>query len=243
MSGLKKVLLGIIFMNNIWLTWGDVFNASLRELWWGFIQFVPNLVVAIVLFVIGWVLGNVIAKALEQVFRSLKIDNLLRSIGVENFFRKAGMNLNSGYFIGQVVKWFVVVVFLIPSLDLVGLNSIKDFLQNDVLGFLPKVIVAALVLIIATIVADGLSKAVAASARTMNLSSANMLGAIAKYAVWIFAFIIALGQLGVADYYMSVLFTGIIAMLSIGGALAFGLGGRNAAEKFIAKVSEEVSHR
>ncbi len=230
-------------MSNIWLTWGDVFNASLQELWWGFIQFAPKLIIAIIFFAIGWVLGNIIAKALEQVFGALKIDNLLKSIGVEGFFRRTGMNLNSGYFIGQVVKWFVIVVFLIPSLDLVGLNSIKDFLQYDVLGFLPRVVVAALVLIIATIVADALSKTVTASAMTMNLTSANMLGAIAKYAVWIFAFIIALGQLGVADYYMSVLFTGIIAMLSIGGALAFGLGGRDAAAKFIAKVSEEVSRR
>lgn len=230
-------------MNNIWTTWGDVFNSSLQELWWGFIQFAPKLVIAIVFFVIGWVLGNIIAKALAHVFGILKVDSLLRSIGVENFFRRAGMNLNSGYFIGQVVKWFVVVVFLIPSLDLVGLNSIKDFLQNDVLGYLPQVIVAALILIIATIVADAISKAVTASSRTMNLSSANMLGAVAKYAVWIFAFIIALGQLGVAPYYMSVLFTGIIAMLSIGGALAFGLGGRDAAARFISKVSDEVSHK
>ncbi len=230
-------------MNNIWLTWGDVFNASLQELWWGFVQFTPKLVIAIIFFAVGWVLGAVIARALEQVFSALKVDNLLKSIGIDGFFRKAGMNLNSGYFIGQVVKWFVIVVFLIPSLDLVGLNSIKDFLQNDVLGFLPRVIVAALILIIATIVADALSKTVTASVKTMNLTSANMLGAVAKYAVWIFAFIIALGQLGVADYYMSVLFTGIIAMLSIGGALAFGLGGKDAAAKFIAKVGEEVSHR
>ena len=230
-------------MNNIWLTWGDVFNASLQELWWGFIQFAPKLLVAVVLFVIGWVLGNIIARALEQVFRALKVDSLLRSVGVDGFFTRAGMSLNSGYFIGQVVKWFVIIVFLIPSLDLVGLNSIRDFLQNDVLGFLPRVIVAALILIIATIVADALAKTVTASARTMNLSSANMLGTIAKYSVWIFAFIIALGQLGVADYYMSVLFTGIIAMVSIGGALAFGLGGKDAAARFIAKVSEEVSQR
>jgi len=224
------------------MTWGDVFNSSLQELWWGFVQFAPKLVVAVVFFIVGWVLGSIIARALEQVFRSLKVDNALRSIGVENFFRKAGMTLDSGYFIGQVVKWFVIVVALIPSLALVELNSIKDFLQDDVLGFLPKVVVAALILIIASILAEGLSKAASASAKTMGLTSANMLGAIAKYAVWVFAFIIALGQLGIAEYYMNVLYTGIILMLSLGGALAFGLGGKEAAAKFIAKVSDEVSH-
>ena len=229
-------------MNNILVTWGDVFNASFQQLWWGFIQFMPKLLLAIVLFVIGWVIGNIVAKALEHVFRSLKVDTVLRTVGVENFFRKAGMNLDTGYFIGEIAKWFIIVVFLIPSLDLVGLTSIKDFLQNDVLNFLPKVIIAALILIIATIVAEALRKTVTASAKTINLTSANLLGVIAKYSVWVFAFIIALGQLGIADYYMSVLFTGIIAMVSIGGALAFGLGGKDAAARFIDRVSEEVSH-
>ena len=77
----------------------------------------------------------------------------------------------------------------------------------------------------------------------MSLSSAHMLGAVAKYAIWIFAFIIVLGQLGIAEYYMSVLFTGIIAMLALGGALAFGIGGKDAASRFISKLGEEVSHR
>ncbi len=227
----------------IWSSWGDVFNTSLLQLWGSFIAFTPKFIVAVLLFMIGWLLGNVIARALEQVFSSLKIDSLFKSIGADDTLRRAGMNLNSGLFVGQVVKWFVVVVFLIPSLDLVGLSSIKDFLQYDVLGFLPKVIVAALILIIATVVSEALSKTATATARSLNLSSANMLGAVAKYAVWVFAFIIALGQLGVADYYMSVLFTGIIAMLSLGGALAFGLGGKDAAARFISKVGEEVAQR
>ncbi len=230
-------------MNNIWLSWGDVFNASLQELWWGFIQFTPKFLVAVVLFMVGWLLGNVVARALEQVFGSLKVDNLFKTVGADDTLRRAGMSLNSGHFVGQVAKWFVVVVFLIPSLDLVGLSSIKDFLQYDVLGFLPRVIVAAFILIIATMVSEALSKAATATAKSMNLSSANMLGAVAKYSVWVFAFIIALGQLGVADYYMSVLFTGIVAMLSFGGALAFGLGGKEHASRFLSKLGEEVSSK
>ena len=229
-------------MNNIWVTWSDVFNASLQDLWWGFIQFAPKLLIAIIFFVIGWVVGSIVARALEQVLGALKIDKLFASIGADSFFRKAGMNLNTGYFIGELAKWFIVIVFLLPSLSLVGLDSIAFFLRDVVLNFLPQVIVAAFVLVIATFVSDALAKAVRASARTMSLTSANMLGTIAKYAVWIFAFIIALGELGVASYYMSVLFTGIIAMISIGGALAFGLGGRDAAARFIDKVQSEISH-
>lgn len=225
------------------MTWGEVFNASLQELWMGFAQFTPKLVIAVLFFVVGWVLGNIVAKSLEHVFEALKVDSLLKSVGADDVLGKAEIRLNSGRFIGQVVKWFVVIVFLLPSLNLVGLDIIGNFLKDDVLGFLPRVIVASLVLIIAAIIAEGVSKTVSASAKSVSITSANMLGAITKYAVWIFALIIALSQLGIADYYMSVLFTGIIAMLSLGGALAFGLGGKDAAAKFIAKVSDEVNHR
>jgi hypothetical protein len=229
-------------INNIWLTWGDVFNASLQNLWWGFVQFTPKLVIAIVFFVIGWLLGSLVTKAIEQIFRGLKIDSLFASIGVDNFLRKAGVNLNTGHFVGEVARWFVIIVFLLPSLNLVGLNDVSSFLKDDVLGYLPKVIIAAFVLIIAAIVSEALSKTVLATAKSVNLKSAHMLGVVAKYAVWVFAIIIALGKLGLGDY-MSILFSGIIAMLALSGALAFGLGAKDAAGRFIDKLGEEAAHR
>ena len=225
------------------MTWGDVFNVSLQSLWWGFIQFAPKLILAIVFFVVGWALGSLVAKAFEQVFKALKIDSLLQSIGVGDFFRRAGMNLNSGYFVGQLVKWFVIIIFLLPSLNLIGLDYIAGFLKDDILGFLPRVVVAAFVLIIATFVADFLSKTVMAGAKAMNLKSTNMLGSLVKYTIWVFAFIIALGQLGVAEGYMNTLFAGIVGMLALGGALAFGLGAKDAAGRLIAKLGEEMSHK
>jgi small-conductance mechanosensitive channel len=237
-------------MNNIWLTWGDVFTRSFQDLWWGFVQFAPKLIIAIILFVVGWILGSLLAKGFEQVFSTLKVDKALRSVGADELVRKTGMNLNTGYFIGQVIKWFVIILFLLPALSLVlppapgsDVNAVTEFLKEDVLIFLPRVVIAAFILIIATIVSDALSKAVMAGSRAMNLTSANMLGAVAKYSVWVFAFIVALGQLGVAEYYMNVLFTGIVAMLALGGALAFGLGGRDAAARFISKLGEEVSQK
>lgn len=230
-------------MNNIWLTWGDVFNASLQSLWWGFVQFAPKLILAIIFFVIGWVLGSLIAKAFEHVFHALKVDSLLASIKLDNFFRKAGMSLNSGYFVGQVIKWFVIIIFLLPSLNLVGLDYIAAFLRDDVLGFLPKVVVAVIILIIATIVADFLSKTAMAGSTALSLKSARMISSLVKYAIWVFAFIIALGQLGIAESYMNTLFAGIIGMIAVAGALAFGLGGKDAAARFINRMSEEMAHR
>ena len=230
-------------MNNIWVTWGDVFSRSLQDLWIGFVQFAPKLTLAIVLFIVGWVLGTLVARAFEQVLSALKVDKLLSSVKADDLMRRAGMNLNTGYFIGQVAKWFIVLVFLLPSLDLLGLDSIRMFLVDDVISYLPHVIVAAFVLIIASVVAEGLAKLIAASTRAMSVASANMLGTIAKYAVWIFAFIIAFGELGIGAQYMGVLFTGIVGMLALAGGLAFGLGGKDAAARFLSKVHDEGSSR
>ena len=158
-------------------------------------------------------------------------------MGADNFFRKAGMNLNSGYFIGEVARWFVIILFLLPSLSLVGLTDVSTFLGEGVLGFLPEVIIAAFVLIIAAIVSEGLAKLVLATAKSVNLKSARALSLVAKYTIWIFAIIIVLGKLGLGDY-MSILFSGLVAMIALAGALAFGLGAKDAAGRFIEKLGE-----
>jgi len=124
-----------------------------------------------------------------------------------------------------------------------GLESVSGFLREDVLMFLPRVIVAAFILIIATVVAEAISKSIVAGSKAMNLRSANMLGTIARYAVWVFAFIIALGQLGVAPAYMQIMFAGIIGMFAVAGAIAFGIGGKDAAARFIERLSQDTRHQ
>lgn len=230
-------------MTNVWYSWGDVFNASLQDLWWGLIQFAPKLIIAILLFIIGWVLGKLVAKAFEQVFGTLKVDKLLAGMGATELFQRAGVQMNSGYFVGQLLKWFVVIIFLMPSLSLVGLEYVAMFLREDVLGFLPNIIASVFVLIVAGVVADALSKFVVAGSKAMNVSTAHMVGSLARYTIWVFAFIIALGQLGVAPAFMQILFTGIIGMFAVGGAIAFGLGGKEHASRFLTKLENDLSKK
>ena len=129
------------------------------------------------------VVSSIVAKAFEQVVRAMHVDKALNQAGASQILNRAGLTLDSGYFIGQIMRWFVLIVFLLPSLALVGLGSIGDFLRYDVLGFLPRVIIATIVLIIGTIVASGVGKMILAGAKSMSVSSANMLSNIAKYAV------------------------------------------------------------
>ena len=224
-------------------TWGGVFSESLLNLWSGFISFVPSLLGAIILFIIGWVVGSVIGKAITQVIDALKVNKLFESAGANDLMNRAGMKLNVGGFIGGLVKWFVVVVFLMASLEIMGLTQVNDFLREAVLFYLPKVIIASLVLVIATVIAETMQKLVQASAQAANVRGAKMVGSITRYAIWTFAFIIALSELGIAPQFMQILFTGIIAMLAVAGGIAFGLGGKEAAAKMISNISNDISEK
>lgn len=222
-------------------TWGEVFSTSLQGLWFGFISFVPNLIVAIIIFIVGWVVGSVVGKALTQVISALKIDKIFASAGADEIMSKAGMKLDVGAFLGGLVKWFIVIVFLMTSLEILQLTQVTDFLREVVLSYLPQVIIAALILIVATVISDAMGKVVSGFAKAGNVRSANMLGTITRYAIWIFAFIIALSELGIAPQFMQILFTGLIGMLALAGGLAFGLGGKEAAGRAIDHIKSETS--
>lgn len=222
-------------------TWGEVFSESLLNLWYGFINFVPSLLGAIIIFIIGWFVGSLVGKAISQLLAAVKLDKLFESAGAESVMNRAGLKLNASGFIGGIVKWFIIIVFLMASLQIIGLTQVNSFLNDAVLYYLPKVIIAAFVLIIATIIADAMKKLVQASAKAANIHSANMLGSVTKYAIWIFAITIALSELGIATYFMQVLFMGMIVMLAIAGGLAFGLGGKDAAARALDNISKDMS--
>jgi small-conductance mechanosensitive channel len=222
-------------------TWGEVFSQSLIGLWYAFISFIPGLLGAIILFVVGWVVGSIVGKAITQLVAVLKIDKLFESAGVNHFVDRSGLKFSISRFIGAVVKWFIIVVFLMAALQIIGLTQVNDFLREAVLYYLPKVIIASFILVIATVLADGMKKLVKASAQAANIRSANMLGSITLYAIWAFAIVIALSELGIATAFMQILFTGVIAALAIALGLSFGLGGKEAASRAIEKISTDMS--
>ncbi len=224
-------------------TWGNVLTSSFFNLWYGVVDFVPNLLAALIIFILGWLIGSVLGRWVAQIIRSLKVDHALQEVGTDDLLARAGFRLNSGAFIGGLIKWFVIVVFLLAAVEVMGLPQVTDFLRRIVIDFLPNVLVAALVLLVAAMIAETLQKVVSGAAAAAGISSARLLGGIAKWSIWIFAIIAALVQLGVAVFLLNTLFTGLVAMLALAGGLAFGLGGRDAAARYIDRVREEVSSR
>lgn len=227
----------------IFETWTEVLTQSLWDLWLGVVEFVPSLIVAILIFVVGWIVGTILSRVIEQVVQSLRVDQALRGAGVEDVMNRAGFNLNSGGFLGGLVKWFVIVVFLVAALEVLGLTQVNVFLQEVVLLYLPKVIVAVLILLVAAVIAEVMQSVVAGSARAAGMPSARFLGSVTRWAIWVFAILAALNQLEVATAFVQTLFTGIVVAVSLALGLAFGLGGQDAAARYLEKVRSEISHK
>lgn len=224
--------------------WSTGLRESFNNLSEGVIAFIPNLVVAVIIFVIGWAIGSLLGQVVSQIIKSLKVDNLLKSAKVDEVLHRAGLNLDSGRFLGGLVEWFVIIVFLVASLDVLGLTQVTTFLNQVVLLYLPQVIVAVLILLVAVVIASAMQRVVVGAAMAAGVRSANFLGTVTKWSIWIFALLMALFQLGIAAPFVQTLFTGFIVALSLAFGLSFGLGGQQAAAGFIEKMREEIkSHQ
>tara|TARA_B100000745_G_scaffold5310_1_gene4409 strand:- start:871 stop:1554 length:684 start_codon:yes stop_codon:yes gene_type:complete len=221
-------------------TWTQVLNDSFQNLFYGLVEFIPNLLVAVLIFIVGWLIGAGLSRIVAQLVNSLKVNNALRSAGVDGITKRAGVDLDAGAFLGSLVKWFFIVVFLVASLDVLGLTEVNSFLRDVVLGYLPQVIVAVLVLLIAAVVADMAQNIVAASARAAHMRSAAFLGTITRWSIWIFAILAALDHLQVASAFVQTLFTGIVVAVSLAVGLAFGLGGQDAAARYIDQAKKNM---
>lgn len=222
--------------------WSTVLMRSFQEVWLGVAAFVPNLVVALIVFVVGWVIAVLLGRVVAQFIGALKIDNALRSAGVADIVGRAGFRLDSGRFLGELVKWFVIVIFLVATLDIIGLDQVNAFLQNVVLAYIPQVIAAALILLIAAVIADVMQKAVVGAARAAGVEASAFLGGLTKWAIWVFAILIALSQLGIADFFAQTLFTGVVVALAIAFGLAYGLGGQETAARSLDRLRKDINN-
>jgi hypothetical protein len=222
--------------------WGEVLALSFTNLWLGVVSFLPNLVIALLIVFLGWGIGSLFGRVVAQIIKSLRVDEGLKKAGVEDFLGKGGITLNSGSFLGGLVRWFIILVFLIGAFEVLSLSQVTMFLR-DILAYLPQVIVAVLILIAAGLVGDAMKRIVLSSAKSAGIKSAPFLATVTGWVIWVFAVLVALSQLGIAVGFIQTIFTGLVVALSLGLGLAFGLGGQEAASRVIDRVSKDMSDR
>ena len=220
---------------------GSIDN-SFSVLWTDTVAFVPQLLVALLVLIVGWIIAGILKGIVVKVLKTIRLNEALNAAEVDKLAEKAGYKLNAATFIGAMVQWFVILVFFVAVLDILQLDQVTFFVRDVVLTYLPKVIVAVLILLVAMIVANIASKSVVAAVRASGVHKPDLFGKVTYYAIVVFAVLAAINQLEIAPELVETLFMGITFALSLALGLAFGLGGRDAASRCINKMTSGSGH-
>jgi len=208
----------------------DTLMASFRDAFAMILSAIPRIVGFIIIVAIGWFISSLIAKAITGLLRVIRFDELMQKSGLADFMNKMGTGIDSVGIVAGVVKWIVRVVVLLVAFDTLGLPAVSDVMRQLLL-WLPNLVVAIFVLFIGGIAARALGNIVRGATAEGGFSNPETLSNVARTAVWSFAVVIAINQLGIATNLINTLFTGFVGALAIALGLAFGLGGRDLASR------------
>jgi len=223
-------------------SWYEATINALTNLWQGFLNFIPELVGALVVFVIGWFIASGIGKLVERVLVKFKFNKLFNKGSWKKALEKAELKVDASVFVGAIIKWILVIVFLLASVEILGLMQFANFLR-DVLNYLPNVIVAVLIFVVTFILVDIVEKLVRASVEKVRSGYGQWVSIIVKWSIWIFATLAILHQLKIAQPFLEDLFRGVVAIIVITVGLAFGLGGKDVAAEVIRDVKAKIEGR
>lgn len=202
-------------------------------------NFLPNLIAAIIIFVVGVVIASILRGVLIRVLEVVNFEKALSTTGIPQTLKKAETSLTISGLLGELLRWFVILIFLIPTVDQLGLGAVNDVLASLLL-YIPNVVVAVIIVAIGAIFAKISRDFVTATISGVGAQSSKIIGEVARWAIIVFALLAALNQLGVATDLIRILFTGFVAMLALAGGLAFGLGGKGTAEKVLRKFFDRI---
>jgi hypothetical protein len=219
--------------------WFEVTKEALLGLWQGFINFTPNLIGALIVFLIGWLVSAGFGRLVAEILRKAKFDKIFEKGSWDRALEKADIKADVSDFIGAIFKWILMLVFLLAAVQILGLFQFAVLITN-VLNYLPNVIIAVLIFVVTVIIVDILEKIVRTTIEGSKVGYGRLAGSIVKWSIWVFAILIILYQLGVAQPFMTDLFRGVVVMIVISVGLAFGLGGRDVAAEVIRDLKEKL---
>ncbi len=214
---------------------GSTLKDTLLQVLNQVISYAPVVLIAVVLVVIGFVLGNILGRAVAHFITLLKVDRALGTAGLNNLSEQTGVKVSVAKTLGALVRWAIIIAFVLSASQVMGLYAFSSFLLF-ILGYIPTILVAALILVVTFLLADFVSRLVSGSARAVNMPS-SVAAFVAKYSIIVAGVISALAQLNIAAAgLLEILFGGIVAAVALAVGLAFGLGGRDAAARAIEKM-------
>jgi hypothetical protein len=203
--------------------------TSAMALFW---EAIPRVLGFLVILIVGWLISGVLASAVAGLLRSVKFNDLAERSGLSGFVRNMGLRTDASGMMANIVKWFVRLIVLVVAFDALGLPAVSEVLQQFLL-WIPNLIVALVILVIAGLAANALSNIVRGATAQAQLGNPETFANITKVAIWAFAIVIAVNQIGVASTLVNTLFMGTVGALALALGLAFGLGGRDTAGRVV----------
>lgn len=205
------------------------------------IAFLPNFLVGVIILLLGWLFGVILGRATIHVFDILGLDKFFDKAGLDRLSKKSGYRLSIGTIFGAIVRWTVIIAFALAAANVFGLDYISSFLVG-ILNYIPSVFIAGFIIIIGSILANFVEKLIDGSVRAAGLKI-SIAGTIAKYAIMLTAILAALNQLDIVTTFTNTIFIGFIGAISLALGLAFGLGGKDAAERAIEKIERDFTKK
>lgn len=208
----------------------DAFTNALGNVF----AFVPRLVGFLVILLIGWLISYAVGKAVTLLLRKVGFEHLSQRAGLTHLEQRMGIRMDTAGILGKIVFWFLFLIFLVPATNSLGLPTVSNTL-NTIVGYIPNVFVAVLVLFLGTVIGVFVGDLVRGGTTAARFGNPRILGAIARWAIIGFSAMVALEQLQIAPSLINVLFTAIVAAMALAFGLAFGLGGRETAQRWLAR--------
>jgi hypothetical protein len=212
--------------------WGEAVMTSLAGALMMFLAAIPRIIGFLVIIIVGWIVAGLIAKAVAAVLRTVRFNDLAQRSGFADFVHGMGVETDSSGFIALVTKWFVRLIVLVAAFDALGLPAVSEVLRQFLL-WLPNLVVALVVLVIGGLAAGALASLVRGAAARAELGDPDLLASIARIAVWAFAIVVAVNQIGIATTLVNTLFMATVGAVALALGLAFGLGGRETAAEIV----------
>ena len=197
--------------------------------------FVPKFVLGLIILLVGIIIASILKQVVLELSKALKIEAFLKKYGVP----EAKDEFSWSGILAEIVRWFVIIVFLLPTAEIWGLPRV-DVVLSQVLLYLPNVFVAVIIILVGFVVARLAHDVILASTKGLSTETARTVASISRWAISIFVILAALSQLGVASDLIRILFTGFVAMLAIAGGIAFGLGGQSSAKDIVEGIRNKL---
>jgi hypothetical protein len=220
------------------LEWENLIADPIRQMLTRIMAYIPILLGALVILIVGWIVARAIRRILDWLLKTIRFDALADKAGISEVLRKGELKITARQVVSSLVYWLIIIMVLVMVANALGLPKASDILSN-LFAYVPKVIAALLVLVVAMFLASFVSGIVRIAAGNAKLPKPELLAGICRWVIIVFAVTISLAQLGIAPLLVTATFNIILGGIVLALALAFGLGGKDAAARYLEELKEK----